>query len=243
MFQRTYFCNVRREDDKVTKAFREMYNPYWPDPHFTANWILARCVNRVSTMRNVGYVHEFDEWKIKSALRGTLRTEGQIFGGAYIFSTCGKKMDKVDYLVDIVLEDAWREAPEWGREGGNKSDTMVRALEAIMTVEGISTFMGGQVLADLKNTPNHPLRDAPDWHAFATPGPGSLRGLSWFWGAKVTPKDFGPLLRNCATWLQAEGLGLDLHMQDLQNCLCEFDKYMRVSTGQGKSKRNYRGYQ
>jgi hypothetical protein len=29
--------------------------------------------------------------------------------------------------------------------------------------------------------------------------------------------------------------------QDLQNCLCEFDKYMRVSTGAGRSKRKYNG--
>jgi hypothetical protein len=32
-----------------------------------------------------------------------------------------------------------------------------------------------------------------------------------------------------------------LHAQDLQNCLCEFDKYERVRLGEGRPKQRYEG--
>jgi hypothetical protein len=32
----------------------------------------------------------------------------------------------------------------------------------------------------------------------------------------------------------------DLHAQDIQNCLCEFDKYERVRLGEGTPKQLYK---
>ena len=32
-----------------------------------------------------------------------------------------------------------------------------------------------------------------------------------------------------------------LSMQNLQNCFCEYDKFMRVTEGTGRSKRKYNG--
>jgi hypothetical protein len=39
--------------------------------------------------------------------------------------------------------------------------------------------------------------------------------------------------------LRQRKLPLNLHAQDIQNCLCEFDKYMRVKLGQGTPKQLY----
>jgi len=38
--------------------------------------------------------------------------------------------------------------------------------------------------------------------------------------------------------LERIGLG-DLHCQDLQNCLCELDKFLRGKLGEGKPKRQF----
>jgi hypothetical protein len=38
----------------------------------------------------------------------------------------------------------------------------------------------------------------------------------------------------------AAGMPL-IHAQDLQNCLCEFDKYERVRLGEGRPRSNYPG--
>jgi hypothetical protein len=43
---------------------------------------------------------------------------------------------------------------------------------------------------------------------------------------------------NITPELQRIGLG-DLHAQDLQNCLCELDKYLREKLGEGHPKRRF----
>ena len=110
---------------------------------------------------------------------------------------------------------------------------------------GLGSFMAGQVVADLKYVP--PLKRARDWTTFVAPGPASRRGLNRVLGRPVDAP-----WRNDDTWraafrhlrerimpeLERIGLG-DLHAQDLQNCLCEFDKYERVRLGEGKPKRRF----
>ena len=41
--------------------------------------------------------------------------------------------------------------------------------------------------------------------------------------------------------LREQECPVEYDMQDLQNCLCEFDKYMRILHGTGRSKRGYPG--
>ena len=45
---------------------------------------------------------------------------------------------------------------------------------------------------------------------------------------------------------QAQGsiqynLGLNLHAQDVQNCFCEYDKYVRVLNNEGRPRSTYPG--
>jgi hypothetical protein len=54
VFRTTYFCNVRREDDKVTKFIRQMYSPYVAHPLFVHNIILSRFLNWPPTLEEVG---------------------------------------------------------------------------------------------------------------------------------------------------------------------------------------------
>jgi hypothetical protein len=85
------------------------------------------------------------------------------------------------------------------------------------------------IVADLKHVA--PLQDAVDWWTFARPGPGSERGLNRIRGRDVA-KSWSPMqwYRELLA-LQAEtkdrfaAAGLPpLDAQNLQNCLCEFDK-------------------
>jgi hypothetical protein len=110
--------------------------------------------------------------------------------------------------------------------------------------DGLGSFMAAQIVADMKYV--EPLRRANDWMTFAASGPGSKRGLnrvlgrplqtSWDehgWRVKLRElhEDIKPKL---------EGVGLgDLHAQDLQNCLCEFDKYLRAKLGEGHPKTRF----
>jgi len=234
VFQTTYFCNVRREDDKVTKWIRSFYSPWVRHPTFEMNIILSRFLNWPETLDIVGYLQEWSTEDVRVALNAISERGHKVWGNAYVVTTHGIPMDKIDYLCDRVMPSINRHLP--------LTDTIVScalAADQLQYIEGISTFMAGQVVADLKNTPGHPLRDSMDWWTFALPGPGSRRGMDWLYGQAVPQNQWLKNLLELQVIVHNEGW--QLCAQDIQNCLCEFDKYMRVSNGTGRSKRSYNG--
>lgn len=229
------YCNVRREDDKVTRwlaeNWRPKYNEVW-------HILLARLLNRIDTLKAIipsVSIGSLDG--VKNQLKA-MRERTPIFGSAYTVSTNGHAMDKVDYIIDRVVKPA-KEYQHWLWWEG-----LICPLESacyeLCRLNGVSSFMAGQIIADLKNTKGHPLSLAPDWHTWATPGPGSLRGLTAYFRKPVTPSGFASALVQCYTetrphlkdWVP------ELHMQDFQNCLCEFSKYVRVAEG-GHARNRY----
>lgn len=236
--QVTYFCNVHREDDRVTRWIRQQYSANVLLPSFTANICMARLVNRISSLEALGYMGKFNERKFRRVARGvpgTGKARPPFWGNAYVVTTHGQKMSKVDYAVGVL-------APLWKaklRKDLEYVTHLVTAHEIISQYEGFGSFMAAQVVADLKNTPGHPLQAAPDWHVWAASGPGSMRGLGWCYERKVGVAEFDDCI--ALLWAQVQPRVPAMCMQDFQNCLCEFDKYMRVSTGAGRSKRKYPG--
>src|SRR5580765_5951920 len=103
VFQSVYFCNVRREDDKVTRFIRERYNN--PDhPMFEFNIVLARFINWIPTLKVVGFIEEYHPMTLKTLLE-SMAKDGQIWGNAYVITTHGMLLPKVTYLCDYVLSD------------------------------------------------------------------------------------------------------------------------------------------
>lgn len=226
------YCNVHREDDKITRWIRgnPVYSHASNDVWVT---VLARMVNRIKTLELIqAYVARDDLDAVKKALK-IFRAPGPIWGNAYTISTCGKSMDKVDYVVDwVVAEVAQRDF-----SGISTLDAMHKKL---MTVDGLGSFLSAQVVADLKNTEGHALADAPDWWTWAACGPGSLKGLAAYHGTPATPGNFTALL-GLATAQVTPLIGAHvgaIHAQDMQNCFCEFSKYIRVREG-GHARNRY----
>lgn len=246
IFRNTYFCNVFREFDRVTKFVRWMYSPYVNDRMFLFNIILARFINRPETLTKLGYITE-EDWEsgqIESILASMLAHDQKIWGNAYVITTHGIKMPKAVYLTSNVLESVYNNLG--ALNAATRGHSCAAAANALQGIEGIGSFLSGQIVADLKNTYGHPLQQAEDWFSFVTPGPGSLRGLSWIMNGTakgvVNFKESFNLVRAYVD--RHAGLGgwmKEIHNQDLQNCLCEFDKFMRVKTGTGRSKRKYPG--
>lgn len=241
VFQTTYFCNVHREDDKVTRFIRRMYNPYYDDPMFVYNIVLARFINWPNTLSSLGYLEEHKPHYLKAALE-SIQSVGKVWGGAYIITTHGQKMNKVDYLVDQVLKDIVQYQTRYALD----STLCQEMSNELQRIDGIGSFLAGQIVADLKNTPGHPLASAPDKETFVVPGPGSMRGVSWFryghgkFACESEFEDGFPLVREYVDQHWPESVA-PVDNQDLQNCLCEYDKYCRVATGMGRSKRHYPG--
>ncbi|PWT89988.1 MAG: hypothetical protein C5B54_07960, partial [Acidobacteria bacterium] len=87
----------------------------------------------------------------------------------------------------------------------------------------------------------------PDWWIWATPGPGSMKGLNIVMGRLIdTPWRKGewlPALESLSERVTPllKSYGMDkLHNQDLQNCLCEWSKYTKVANGWGRPRQIFR---
>lgn len=236
------FCNVHREDDAVTRWIAE----HWREPGngYEDLWfamVVARLFNLPRTLEQVPLEWLVDKWE-PNHLRELLkigRETGPIFNGAYIVSTNGKSMDKVDYLIDCVLTPMWEVRYNWRPKAGMKLQLYHSML---MEFDGLGSFMAAQVVADMKYV--EPLKSAPDWHDWAASGPGSRRGLN-----RVCDRPLDQSWPGNTWLLSLQGLHLaveaklpliPMHAQDLQNCLCEFDKYERARLGEGRPKQIYK---
>ena len=240
--QEVYFCNVNREDDRVTKWIRDNWKyEDMTSENYDFAMIAARIFNLPETLSELGQPSmDLSAWlyDAKTILDRRAVKGQKIWNGAYIISTNGRKIDKRTHCIQLLEKVA--EAPQIT----HNCQTLKEAHTELMKVNGLASFLAAQVVADLKNSMGHPLVSAPDWWSFSAFGPGSLRGLEWFWEEKVTPKNYQEKIDDAYDLLEfelPEEILEILCMQNLQNCFCEFDKFMRVDYKMGKSKRKYNG--
>lgn len=243
VFQTTYFCNVHREDDKITKWIREYYSRYSGDDMFEYNIILSRFLNWPSTLAAVGYQKAHIPELLEECLKD-LADIGKVWGNAYVITTHGIPMAKATYLCRNVLSDVYKHLD--GLRNACRGPSCAHASRALQGIDGIGSFLAAQVVADLKNTVGHPLFMAEDHQTFVEPGPGSIKGVSWFhFGepGRISERSFRYHFDKVREYVDEHWPDdvPPVHNQDLQNCLCEFDKFCRVSTGSGRSKRGYNG--
>lgn len=234
------FCNIHREDDRVTRELKELLKHVEENPDAWFAWVVARLFNTARTIDKIKlYILPFNPKKMEAALKKA-RAADTIFNPAYIVSTNGISMDKVEYLIARVLTPMWKDRkrlrPDW-------RDTLATYHLRLMGYDGLGSFLAAQVVADLKYI--EPLKSAADWQDFAASGPGSRRGLNRVMGVQPEAawrrgawEEALVGLAQCVKAPLARG-GIELHNQDLQNCLCEFDKYRRAVEG-GAPKQLYK---
>lgn len=234
------FCNVRRNDDRVTKwihlNYMDLNDPF---PWFTLT--VARLFNYPQSLSNIKQaVIPFRPATMADILQKRKLAGLKNFNAAYIVSTNGRAMDKATYLIEEVLEPLWakREAISASLRGA----TLAQAHELLERQNGLGSFMAAQVLADLKY-----LRpeEWSDFHTFAASGPGSKRGLNRVLGRDIKKPMREQVFRDTLMALRAEvnrklRWKEPLTAQDLQNCLCEYDKYRRAQLGTGVPKQIYK---
>ena len=187
VMQSVYYCNVNREDDRVTRWIRNNWTyPTGLDDFgaeestvacYSFAMVVARIFNQPDTlaelMQPIDYDSDLSLWleNAENVLAERKAAGKRIWNGAYIISTNGKAMPKADYCLYLLEQLAKR------KDIIDNCTTLAEAHKRLMTVEGVASFLAGQVVADIKNTTGHPLNKAPDWFSFSAPGPGSLRGL------------------------------------------------------------------
>ena len=253
IFQTYKFCNVEREKDTVSIWIKENWiDPYRDHPNLWFAMIVARLFNWPPTLDIIGIPvcskgEGFDFWKTNAREMLKLHRDKRgekIFTGAYLVSTNGVKMDKIDYILDRVLTPIWENgrAPYENSVAFARQETLEGYWNHLRQFDGLGSFMAGQVVADLKFTPL--LENAPDWMTWAPLGPGSIRGLNRYHGRpvdKALRQDQGLCEIREQQKLIEDELGWLLPAHNIQNCNCEFDKYLRVKNGEGRPRSMYPG--
>lgn len=238
------FCNVYRELDTVTQWVSNNWREQGKDhPDLWFAMAVARWVNWPDTLEGVGFPIPWRPQKFISVLHSRKAAGQKVWTGAYMIGTQGNAMDKAKFIAELVLSPLW-EAREQLRP--RKGDTLASFAKRIIAVKNQGSFMVGQMVADAKYADKN-LRAATDWDTWAVSGPGSRRGLNRVTGRELTKGWPDKLFLETLTELRHEVNDFrppwmePLHAQDLQNCLCEFDKYERVRLGQGKPRSRYNG--
>lgn len=240
-----HFCNVYRELDRTTVALRQLAGEYVPDQWFAM--MAARLLNAPEGFE-AAWPAVNGCWRPEEFTRrlDAARAQGvRVFSPAYVVGTHGVSQDKVHYIAEKVLTPAWRARGDVRPEPG---DSLAQAHRKLVGVFGLGSFLAAQVVADVKNTPGSPLEHAPDWRVWCAPGPGSLRGLSRLaglaparsgWALRMWPHALHALRQRLDTAIQTHGMP-SICAQDVQNCLCEYDKYLRIKENDAGRKRRYR---
>jgi hypothetical protein len=245
-----HFCNVRREDDRGTKEIREVVLEFFP-PEDTdmatisslpTVYLMARLFNHAPTVRRVleacDYGASIEEaFQLLKDYRDDFPKQAKIFNPAYVVSTAGESMDKIDYVLRLVLAAQKVIIP---------TDSLANAHAALSTIPGLggTGFLAGQVVADLRN--DRYLVAAAAHQDWCCPGPGSIKGMDFIFceesNRSVTSTKQGNFMARMGILYDVmpdDIWNMELHAQDLQNCLCEFSKYMRLSDPRLKSRKRY----
>jgi len=244
------FCNVRREDDRVTRWINDnIRQPYQYDLNLWFMLAMARHFNLPATLQYIidndlmpteenGFKHK----RMAGKLNGRM-IDQPVFNAAYIINAAGALAShtKVDHVCQTVLYSLWKDRDKLVPL---LSSSVQEATEALMTYPGMGSFMAYQVVTDLTWCPQW-LSNAPDINTWAAIGPGSKRGINRLLGRPVRDHMTIPEGLDTMLWLHANQLKyLDdsvftkpIRLNDIQNCLCEFDKYSRALNNEGTPKR------
>ena len=251
IFQRYKFCCVYRENDRVTRWIADNWRtPYQSDLNIWFAMVVARLINWPDTLEAITPAVFSDgavKWnparflKIMAERRAS---DAKMYTGSYMIHA------SQHYEATYQYQEAEIYTPMWNARKTflKKPETLREVFEWLKQFECMGDFMAAQVVADIKYCPRYSQDEVSDWWTFAAPGPGSRRGLArvhdlpkdYKWKEPEWPLSLAALQASIDPLVAKAGMPR-LHAQDLQNCLCEFDKYQRVLLGEGKPRSLYAG--
>lgn len=232
------FCNIRREDDKVTRWLKKNWrDPYRHHENLAFSMCLARVVNWPLTLEYLGFPEVWNHDKFVNDINQLSLASKKVWTGAYMvtggFSKGGETKQEI---IARVLDDAFHRCKTI-----TKGMKLEDAFNIIHEAKGLGTFLAAQVVADLKYTPL--LDYADDWFTFCAPGPGSKMGLNLLHGRTPTGEIHQSKFTkevNEVRQMILDNTGFALTAHDTQNCLCEFSKYVRIKYLKGRPKTHYK---
>ncbi len=254
VLQSWFFTNPYRENDRVTRWFREQIRDPWrEDERVVFATVAFRWFNYIPTGQILHGAKLFEDWCTKEAL-ALLRTRQdlghQVFTGAFNISASGSTKPKINRVCEDYLQPVWEQKEyllgELKRGAYERRLTLqgMHGLFSELPGLGGSGFMAYEIVCDLQHTifGYH----CPDKLTWSNPGPGAKRGLNRIIGREINApvsKEFW--LQSSRQILQQMNKHLprmpEFDARTVEHSLCEFDKYERARLGEGHMKRTYDG--
>lgn len=261
ILQSERFTNVYRELDPGTHyAIQHILEVDAPKPDKIFNVMLYRLVGRSETHAALGFqrLADFDPTHFRRILRRLRDVEGTApFTAAYMVSAYSHlgAGDKIDSVAHVLTRLHAGFPDLYGRIEACQGAEAVYAV--LRQAYGFGNFLAYQVLIDLLYPLNiydgQPLLPYThdDW---ASAGPGAQRGIRMLlregtrihdlnamrWLRAHQHAEFARLDLDFPCLHDASGHALDLSLANIQNCLCEYHKYVKISDGTGRGKRKFR---
>jgi hypothetical protein len=238
------FCNVRREDDRVSKWLID--NVFLPNSGNDLLFFQAICARWINWPPTIQYLMEQRAWPtlwFNPDHFGRLIDERYASGektytGAYMIrgDTSGAVKQKGIWLAHSTLQPIYAERNRFLQYFRREDKTIEGAHRLFNGYFNFGSFMAGQCVADWTYT--HLLNTASDLYTWAPVGPGSSRGMNWLQDrnmeATLKQEQFVEELQELTTLLP-----IKLSAHNVQNTLCELSKYVRVENGGAPPRSKY----
>ena len=238
VFRKYKFTNVRRRDDRVSQwILKHISEPRHADADLWFSLLIARLVNWPPTLQHLlkcgvmpRRAYDFNRAEFISAVEEFKSRGNKTYSSAYMTfpGKLGYK-DKSEFLARVVLSEAANNHYEtihrslWGQP-----QYVADFVGELSKCFGVSTFMAGQVAADLTYVPAQ-LGKAGDLYKWAPLGPGSQFGLNVLFGKsryhRWAQSDFNRALTGVREQVETELEITGLTLHDVQNVMCEYGKY------------------
>ena len=242
------FCNVRREDDRVTVWVRDHIRKAYADHALL--WLMLCIARQINWPETLQHLIDMGAWpdqpnfslaEMAAVLNNRKNAGLKLYTGAYMISAPATKgADKQRYIAETVIGDLWRRRDIFARHFVGGDPSLRRTHELITRSNGWGQFMAYQAVVDMRFTSL--LDKAGDVASWAAAGPGTLRGLNRVHGRAVdTAISQGQALTEMRAIYKVvqQETGVTMDFSDVPNILCETDKYLRVKNGEGKPRALY----
>jgi hypothetical protein len=242
------FCNIFREDDAVTRWAATNIRPYYTGSDLIFAYYLFRMFNRPATVNLILAIDGIRFFSVERCWEA-IKDEQPVVNAAY--TVIGKHGYPKGLGILHTLNDIHRD-----RDAIYQDIMSVQTLECAVKRLGeyhlIGDFLAYEIATDLRHTSI--LGNAADIMTWANPGPGAARGLSRIIGAnkhffnRISKLDHGimmEIMREILNYSTNPNFwpshAQQWEMRDVEHTLCEFDKYKRAESGEGRPKQLYKG--
>ncbi len=244
ILQEYKFCNVRRMDDRVSEwLLSNWYEPYYNHPNMLLACLLARQFNKIETLQLIGFPEKWNPKKLEKVLRREKEEGLRLFSAAYMItgtiSNC-----KIDQVINRVATPIHEASKGKYKKELNDFTSLESLICNLKPFAGMGSFIAGQVVSDLRWAVRGSWKDR---HTWAPMGTGSSRGVCRLLGLDVKHRihrdtfEKGFQKAKKVVKKKLPRIYQRLEAIDIQNCLCEFDKYERTRLGEGRPKQKYPG--